>query len=344
MRSRARSSRRSAMSSSTTGFSPWTKGDAFSPGRKPRASAGKSMRTNSRTPEARFSPQKSTRPRRTIFSMRRPPESMPSRGPRPSGSCCRRPRWSPISRSRTVGASLRPAFPSPWGPISTRTPGASPRSSRSRWRATITVFSRRRPLSLQRSTRRTRLAWEPRSEAWSPGSWRTSSSSGSRRTVTSDTGSAGTRSGSSSSEVRSKSAVRLSRRPPSFADDGFFWTTRIRERGSAMIARTWHGMTAASKADAYLEVLKESGLKDYRDTAGNQGVIVLRRTEGDRTHFLLITFWESFDAIRVFAGPNPERAVYYPEDKEFLLDFEPTVTHYDVVLSQTDADREARRT
>src|SRR5207244_4763337 len=51
---------------------------------------------------------------------------------------------APISRSRTVGASLRPAFPSPWGPISIRTPGASPRSSRSRWRATITVFSRRR--------------------------------------------------------------------------------------------------------------------------------------------------------------------------------------------------------
>ena len=110
-----------------------------------------------------------------------------------------------------------------------------------------------------------------------------------------------------------------------------------------MIARTWHGMTAASKADAYLEVLKESGLKDYRDTAGNQGVIVLRRTEGDRTHFLLITFWESFDAIRRFAGPNPERAVYYPEDKEFLLEFEPTVTHYDVLLSQTDADGEPRR-
>src|SRR5881628_1193047 len=42
---------------------------------------------------------------------------------------------------------------------------------------------------------------------------------------------------------------------------------------------------------------------------------------------------ESFDAIRRFAGPNPERSVYYPEDKEFLLEFEPTVTHYDVLVS-----------
>ena len=109
-----------------------------------------------------------------------------------------------------------------------------------------------------------------------------------------------------------------------------------------MIARTWHGVTEASKADAYFEVLQESGLKEYRDTPGNQGVIVLRRTDGDRTHFLLITFWESFDAIRRFAGPNPERAVYYPKDKEFLLEFEPTVTHYDVLVSQTDDDHEAR--
>ena len=100
-----------------------------------------------------------------------------------------------------------------------------------------------------------------------------------------------------------------------------------------MIARTWHGVTATSKADAYFQVLQDTGLKEYRDTPGNQGGIVLRRTDGDVTHFLLITFWESFDAIRRFAGPNPERSVYYPEDKEFLLEFEPTVTRYDVLVS-----------
>jgi len=104
-----------------------------------------------------------------------------------------------------------------------------------------------------------------------------------------------------------------------------------------MIARAWHGVTAAAKADAYFEVLQETGLKEYRGTPGNQGLIVLRRTEGDRAHFLLITLWDSLDAIRKFAGPNPERAVYYPEDKEFLLEFEPTVTHYDVLMSQTES-------
>jgi heme-degrading monooxygenase HmoA len=104
-----------------------------------------------------------------------------------------------------------------------------------------------------------------------------------------------------------------------------------------MIARTWHGVTPSSKADAYFEVLKDSGLKEYRTTAGNRGVVVLRRAEGDRTHFLLISFWESFDAIRRFTGPDLERAVYYPEDREFLLEFEPTVTHYEVLTPLDEA-------
>ncbi len=100
-----------------------------------------------------------------------------------------------------------------------------------------------------------------------------------------------------------------------------------------MIARTWHGVTVSSKADAYFAYLKESGLKEYRATAGNLGMFVLRRLEGDRAHFLLVSLWDSFDAIRRFAGPNLDRAVYYPKDKEFLLELEPTVSHYEVLVS-----------
>ena len=99
-----------------------------------------------------------------------------------------------------------------------------------------------------------------------------------------------------------------------------------------MIARAWHGVTPASKADAYLEFLKRTGLKDYCSTPGNYGAYVLRRIEGDRAHFLLISLWESYEAIRAFAGPEPEKAVYYDVDKEFLLEFEPQVTHYDVLV------------
>ena len=99
-----------------------------------------------------------------------------------------------------------------------------------------------------------------------------------------------------------------------------------------MIARTWHGVTQAAKADAYLEILNRTGVPEYRGTAGNLGVYVLRRIEGERAHFLLISLWEDRAAIERFAGSQIEKAVYYPEDREFLLEFEPTVTHYEVLV------------
>jgi hypothetical protein len=43
--------------------------------------------------------------------------------------------------------------------------------------------------------------------------------------------------------------------------------------------------------------------------------------------------WDSLDAIRAFAGPDVERAKYYPEDEAFLLELEPTVMHYEVLAS-----------
>ncbi len=99
-----------------------------------------------------------------------------------------------------------------------------------------------------------------------------------------------------------------------------------------MIVRIWHGVTPAAKCDEYFDYLDETGVPDYRATEGNRGVYVLRRIEGNRAHFLTISFWESIEAIEQFAGSDPERARYYPEDEEFLLDFEPTVEHYEVLV------------
>ena len=100
-----------------------------------------------------------------------------------------------------------------------------------------------------------------------------------------------------------------------------------------MIARTWHGRVPAAQADAYHEYLLRTGVADYARTAGNRGVYVLRRREGEVAHFLLITHWESVEAIKGFAGEDYERARYYPEDDDFLLEREPFVTHYEMLLA-----------
>ena len=97
-----------------------------------------------------------------------------------------------------------------------------------------------------------------------------------------------------------------------------------------MIARIWHGTTPTAKADDYLAFLKARAIPDYSDTPGNLAVYLLRREEGGITHFLTLTHWESLDAIRAFAGEDISRAKYYPEDSDYLLEFEPTVQHYDL--------------
>lgn len=98
-----------------------------------------------------------------------------------------------------------------------------------------------------------------------------------------------------------------------------------------MIARTWRGVTRAEDADTYLEYLEKTGFHEYRATPGNQAVLGLRRVVDGRAEFLLVTLWESEEAIRKFAGEDIERAVFYPEDDRFLIEKGERVDHFEVV-------------
>jgi heme-degrading monooxygenase HmoA len=99
-----------------------------------------------------------------------------------------------------------------------------------------------------------------------------------------------------------------------------------------MIARTWRGATKAQDSEAYLEYLHRTGFAEYRKTPGNRGVLGLRRIVNDRAEFLLISLWESEEAIRQFAGSDIDKAVFYPEDERFLVDRDNHVSHYEVAF------------
>ncbi len=101
-----------------------------------------------------------------------------------------------------------------------------------------------------------------------------------------------------------------------------------------MIARIWRGRTPSVKADEYFEYLKKTGLKDVRSTTGNQGVYILRRLKDGEAEFLFLSIWDSMAAIKHFAGDDYEKARYYPEDKNFLLEMEPVVSHYEILAKQ----------
>jgi heme-degrading monooxygenase HmoA len=98
-----------------------------------------------------------------------------------------------------------------------------------------------------------------------------------------------------------------------------------------MIVRTWRGWTKTEDADAYVEYVMDTGIREYRATPGDRDAFILRRDDNDRTEFVTLTFWDSMDAIKGFAGDDVERAVFYAEDDRFLVDRESVARHYEVV-------------
>ena len=98
-----------------------------------------------------------------------------------------------------------------------------------------------------------------------------------------------------------------------------------------MIARLWHGKVANEKAAAYHEYLLATGLKDYRLVPGNRSVNLLKRQDGAVTHYYTLTYWNDIESIRQFAGEDYEKARYYPEDKNYLLELENKVVHFEVL-------------
>jgi heme-degrading monooxygenase HmoA len=104
-----------------------------------------------------------------------------------------------------------------------------------------------------------------------------------------------------------------------------------------MIARTWRGATRAADGERYLAYLQRTGLAAYGATPGNAGVLALRRVTEDRAEFLLVSLWDSWDAIRAFAGDHPDRAVFYPEDDQFLVARDEQVDHFEVVFAAGSA-------
>lgn len=97
-----------------------------------------------------------------------------------------------------------------------------------------------------------------------------------------------------------------------------------------MIARMWHGRTRNEKAEEYSEFLRKRAIPDYQSVPGNLSVHILRRKDGEKTHFITLTFWDSMKSIEGFAGVPVDKAKYYDEDREFLLEFEAKVTHWEV--------------
>jgi antibiotic biosynthesis monooxygenase (ABM) superfamily enzyme len=99
-----------------------------------------------------------------------------------------------------------------------------------------------------------------------------------------------------------------------------------------MISRIWHGWTTPANADAYETLLEEEifiGIQKRR-ISGYKGIQLLRRSLGDEVEFVTIMWFDSLEAVRVFAGEDYETAVVPPKARALLARFDAHSQHYDV--------------
>lgn len=101
-----------------------------------------------------------------------------------------------------------------------------------------------------------------------------------------------------------------------------------------MIVRLWRGRARPDRADLYQHHVITSVFPKLERIPGYVGARVLRRPAGGCVDFLVITEWESWDAIRAFAGSTPEVAVVEPEARAVLDDFDTHVQHFELVYDQ----------
>ena len=102
-----------------------------------------------------------------------------------------------------------------------------------------------------------------------------------------------------------------------------------------MIIREWRGRTPRSREGAYLEHFNNSVLPQLKNVPGFIGAHLMSRPKGELVEFVVLTRWESYEAIRRFAGPQFERAVVEPAAAAALTDFDKVVQHYEILTDLT---------
>lgn len=102
-----------------------------------------------------------------------------------------------------------------------------------------------------------------------------------------------------------------------------------------MITRTWRGWTTLQNAPLYQQLLLTEifpGI-ERRGVAGYRGISLLRRDIGDEVEFSMVMWFDSIEAVKVFAGEKHEVAVVPPKARAVLSRYEHVAMHYETVVA-----------
>lgn len=103
-----------------------------------------------------------------------------------------------------------------------------------------------------------------------------------------------------------------------------------------MIARIWTARTNAARERDYLETVRQHVLPRLRSVAGYSGATFLRRETQQGVEYLVVTLWESMDAVRALVGADTGIAHVPPEIQATLERYDERAQHFEVALQDKD--------
>jgi heme-degrading monooxygenase HmoA len=95
----------------------------------------------------------------------------------------------------------------------------------------------------------------------------------------------------------------------------------------------WRGFAIRERADDYVKHIQQSVVPELSQIDGFKGIYLLRQNSPGGVEFVVLTFWESMDAIRKFAGENPEVAVVAPAAQVLFREYDAEVKHFEIALN-----------
>lgn len=97
-----------------------------------------------------------------------------------------------------------------------------------------------------------------------------------------------------------------------------------------MIARHWRAIAKPEESENYISHLREETFPGLRNIEGFIRAFILKRTIARGTDFLVITVWQSIEAIRQFAGESVEAAVVPEKVRSMMIEYDEKVAHFEV--------------
>jgi uncharacterized protein YciI/heme-degrading monooxygenase HmoA len=102
-------------------------------------------------------------------------------------------------------------------------------------------------------------------------------------------------------------------------------------RDKGLILRMWRARSTVDNSGKYVQHATKKVFPALRAIEGHRGAYLLRRVVDGAIELVVLTLWESMQAVRKFAGEAPEKAVVEAEARAVLTSFDESVVHFEII-------------